>query len=79
MRLIYEMLHPSPKPSEASEALYCLPGCARHRIDDGSMMIGCDVCDNWYHPPCLPPHMVPADDDSFVCPLCLPSAKYRKA
>lgn len=35
------------------------------------MMIACDVCDNWYHPGCLPAAHVPAGDDSFVCPFCV--------
>ena len=33
-------------------------------------MIGCDVCDGWYHPGCLmqPPENA---DDPFVCPICV--------
>jgi len=71
MRLIYEMLHPTPKTAEGAGS-YCVPNCCRGRTDDGSMMIGCDVCDNWFHPTCLV--QVPeSTDDPFVCPLCVES------
>mmetsp|Transcript_68998 Transcript_68998/g.122039 ORF Transcript_68998/g.122039 Transcript_68998/m.122039 type:complete len:136 (-) Transcript_68998:652-1059(-) len=55
MMLIYEMLNPS-EASKALNAKYCLPTCLRNRIDDGSMMIACDACDNWLHPGCLGMH-----------------------
>jgi len=71
--LIYEMLHPS-EPTETSGAgSYCLPTCLRNRMDDGSMMIACDACDNWLHPGCVGDAAVTTDDDSFVCPACLDS------
>ena len=40
------------------------------------MMIGCDVCDNWYHTACLATFLgvQPAgEEDLFVCPLCVES------
>jgi len=72
MMLIYEMLNPS-EASKALNAKYCLPTCLRNRMDDGSMMIACDACDNWLHPGCLGGAAVTTDDDSFVCPACLDS------
>ena len=48
---------------------YCLEDCARGRVEDGSFMVGCDVCDNWYHGDCVgitkeqvrkPPYVAPA-------------------
>ena len=73
MRILQEMLHPAPKAEEGGAA-YCLPGCLRGRQDDGSMMIACDVCDNWFHTGCLAHHTVPSgEDESFVCPLCVES------
>ena len=59
--LLYEMLHPS-EPLETACATYCLPTCERNRMDDGSMMIACDACDQWYHPGCVgaPPPDPPA-------------------
>jgi len=67
MMLVHEMLH----PSGSDAAHYCLPGCLRGRVDDGSMMVACDACDNWFHPGCLPEAHIPSSDDSFVCPLCV--------
>ena len=32
----------APQPS------YCIEECTRGRVEDGSFMVGCDVCDNWY-------------------------------
>ena len=75
MRLIQEMVRPAPK-ADSGGATYCVAGCLRGRSDDGSMMIGCDVCDNWYHTACLATFLgaQPAgEDDSFVCPLCVES------
>jgi len=67
MMIVHEMLH----PSSSSGTHYCLPGCKRGRVDDGSLMVACDVCDNWLHLGCLPPAQQPSTDDSFVCPLCV--------
>jgi hypothetical protein len=53
---------------------YCVPGCIRNRRDDGSLMIGCDACDCWYHPDCLARPPVDAEDDEdtpWVCPPCV--------
>ena len=73
MCLLWEVLHPAPKPEGGCTeggGTYCVPGCRRGRLDDGSVMIGCDVCDGWYHPGCLmhPPENA---DDPFVCPICV--------
>eukprot|EP00900_Chrysochromulina_parva_P002486 jgi/Chrpa1/12238/Chrysochromulina_OHIO_Genome00004985-RA len=73
MCLLWEVLHPAPKPEGGGTeggGTYCVPGCRRGRLDDGSVMIGCDVCDGWYHPGCLmqPPENA---DDPFVCPICV--------
>lgn len=50
MVLLYEILHPD---HPASAPAYCLPSCGRGRVDDGSIMLGCDFCDSWFHPACL--------------------------
>ena len=51
---------------------YCLEDCKRNRVEDGSFMVGCDICDNWYHGDCVG---VPKDEanllDSYLCPNCV--------
>jgi len=72
MMLLYEMLHPGSGAISAAPS-YCLPSCSRGRVDDGSIMLGCDFCDNWFHPACLQQHMpdrMPDKEDTFICPMC---------
>ena len=41
---------PSPRPQirdEWGNQIWICPGC--NKPDDGSPMIGCDDCDDWYH------------------------------
>ena len=52
--------------SDGREIWIC-PGCGKQ--DDGSPMIGCDSCDDWYHWVCVNIHQEPADEDWF-CPRC---------
>ena len=54
----------------------CLPGCLCLRSDDGSKMVGCDVCDGWFHIACLarPPDDKIDEDTVFVCPPCVAAA-----
>ena len=36
-------------------------------------MLGCDLCDRWFHPACLQAHMperLPGRDETFICPMC---------
>merc|ERR1711994_135362 len=47
--------------------IWICPGCGKQ--DDGSPMIGCDSCDDWYHWVCVNIHQEPADEDWF-CPRC---------
>ena len=37
--------------------------------DDGSPMIGCDDCDDWYHWECVGINEDPQEDEWF-CPRC---------
>jgi hypothetical protein len=51
----------------------CLPACLCFRRDDGSKMVGCDVCDGWFHIACLAraPGFELDEDTEFVCPPCV--------
>lgn len=49
------------------EKVWICPGCKEP--DDGSPMIGCDNCDDWYHWPCVGIKSNPGDGDWF-CPRC---------
>jgi len=48
--------------------IYYCPGCGKP--DDGSPMIGCDKCDDWYHWPCVNIVEEPAEDEKWFCPNC---------
>jgi len=41
---------PSRKSSVADEEIYCL---CRQPYVEGSFMLACDICDDWYHGPCV--------------------------
>ncbi|XP_043192577.1 transcription initiation factor TFIID subunit 3-like [Amphibalanus amphitrite] len=53
--------------SEGNRIWIC-PECGRQ--DDGSPMIGCDGCDDWYHWVCVGIQVPPGDEDWF-CPRCI--------
>ncbi|KAG1684640.1 Transcription initiation factor TFIID subunit 3 [Nymphon striatum] len=39
--------------------------------DDGSAMIGCDSCDDWYHWICVKIVVPPKEEDSWFCTRCI--------
>jgi len=50
---------------------FCVPTCTRGRKEDGSKMVGCDVCDNWFHTSCLGLSDEQAETmKSYVCASC---------
>lgn len=57
------------------DKVWICPGCKLP--DDGSPMIGCDNCDEWYHWPCVGIKTQPAEDAQWFCPRC--QAKKKKS
>ncbi|CAG0913928.1 unnamed protein product [Notodromas monacha] len=52
--------------------IWICPFCGR--VDDGTPMIGCDSCDDWYHWVCVGIVEEPVDEKWF-CPRCLAKDK----
>ena len=64
---------PNAKPEDEAEEeegdkVWICPGCSQP--DDGSPMIGCDNCDEWYHWPCVGIKREPDPDKEWFCPRC---------
>ncbi|XP_074644655.1 uncharacterized protein LOC141901360 isoform X2 [Tubulanus polymorphus] len=54
---------------ESGQTIWICPTCKVP--DDGSPMIGCDICDDWYHWPCVGIKVEPAEEEQWYCPRCL--------
>lgn len=62
--------------SERQEILYCL--CRKPYNKNQRGMIGCDFCDEWFHPHCLslcPDEVNILTERTWQCPLCEANAK----
>ncbi|GFO07408.1 transcription initiation factor tfiid subunit 3 [Plakobranchus ocellatus] len=57
---------------DSGQQVWICPGCKKP--DDGSEMVGCDMCDNWYHWPCVGITKEP-EEPQWFCPKCLPKTK----
>ena len=55
--------------NEGDEKVWICPSCKRP--DDGSPMIGCDTCDDWYHYTCAGIKDEPGEDESWFCKKCI--------
>lgn len=53
--------------------VWICPACGR--VDDGSPMIGCDGCDNWYHWLCVGIHVAPESSEDWFCRVCIMQRK----
>ena len=53
---------------ENGEKVWICPACKMQ--DDGSPMVGCDGCDDWYHYPCVGIVDDPPENESWFCPKC---------
>ncbi|XP_068169869.1 transcription initiation factor TFIID subunit 3 [Antennarius striatus] len=61
---------------EWGNKIWICPGC--NKPDDGSLMIGCDDCDDWYHWPCAGIHTAPPEDQQWFCVKCSCKKKDKK-
>lgn len=61
---------------EWGNKIWICPGC--NKPDDGSPMIGCDECDDWYHWPCVGLQAAPPEDQSWFCVKCSGKKKDKK-
>lgn len=61
---------------EWGNQIWICPGC--DKPDDGSPMIGCDDCDDWYHWPCVGLMAAPPEEMQWFCPKCANKKKDKK-
>ncbi|KAM6960766.1 transcription initiation factor TFIID subunit 3 isoform 2-T2 [Aplochiton taeniatus] len=61
---------------EWGNQIWICPGC--NKPDDGSPMIGCDDCDDWYHWPCVGILTAPPEDQQWFCVKCAGKKKDKK-
>ncbi|XP_074488510.1 transcription initiation factor TFIID subunit 3 isoform X1 [Sebastes fasciatus] len=61
---------------EWGNQIWICPGC--NKADDGSPMIGCDDCDDWYHWPCVGMLTAPPEDQQWFCVKCSSKKKDKK-
>ncbi|CAG7828907.1 unnamed protein product [Allacma fusca] len=66
---------------EHGNKVWICPACGRQ--DDGSPMIGCEKCDDWYHFTCVGIVEAPDETESWFCKKCVVKEKasnfeYRK-
>ncbi|KAI9557157.1 hypothetical protein GHT06_016964 [Daphnia sinensis] len=54
---------------EFGNKIWICPACGRQ--DDGTPMIGCDECDDWYHWVCVGIRVPPAETESWFCQRCI--------
>lgn len=66
--VITQTLSSGPVLDKQGNKIWICPSC--NEPDDGSPMIGCDTCDDWYHWPCVGITCEPPEDESWFCPRC---------
>merc|ERR1712059_144817 len=54
---------------ESGHKVWICPACGKQ--DDGSPMIGCDQCDDWYHWLCVGINSEPSENQDWFCTRCL--------
>ncbi|XP_041347810.1 transcription initiation factor TFIID subunit 3-like [Gigantopelta aegis] len=59
----------------SGQQIWICPACKMP--DDGSPMIGCDGCDDWYHWPCVNITEEPPKEQDWFCPRCAAKSKAK--
>merc|ERR1712241_1107826 len=54
---------------DAGNKAWICPACGKQ--DDGSPMIGCDQCDDWYHWLCVGINSEPSENQDWFCTRCM--------
>jgi len=54
---------------ESGMKIWICPACGKQ--DDGSPMIGCDQCDDWYHWLCVGINAEPSENQDWFCSRCM--------
>merc|ERR1712025_594679 len=54
---------------ESGNKIWICPACGKQ--DDGSPMIGCDRCDDWYHWLCVGSNAEPSENQDWFCSPCM--------
>jgi len=54
---------------ESGNKIWICPACGKQ--DDGSPMIGCDQCDDWYHWLCVGINAEPSENQDWFCSPCM--------
>lgn len=59
------------------EKVWLCPHC--NKVDDGTPMIGCDGCEDWYHWICVGILVKPKAEEIWLCPRCKKKKKTASA
>lgn len=61
---------------QQGDIIWICPTCMKQ--DDGSPMIGCELCDDWYHFICVGILVTPDEDTDWFCPRCTIRRKKKR-
>ena len=65
------VLQPAPIPVNPIVSPPNVLYCVCRRPDDGSFMLGCDSCDEWFHGSCIQITQQQAEAiDHYICEAC---------
>ena len=62
---------PSVESDEADSRIYCVCRKPYADEDEDVVMLGCDSCDNWFHPACIGLDVARLDlIETYICHSC---------